>query len=560
MSIEPGTRPVPLSSEELCRQREALDRTWQAAGYYQGRTLHEAIVEGVVRFADTVSIFNADGEDRAYDNAEMHRAALAVASALNGIGISEGDVVAVQLPTWYETALLFQAIAHVGAVALPILTIFGTREVRFILEQSRAKAIFMPARLRSMRYIERLTEIAAIPSIQAAYFLGSSDDAVPSERSWPDFLSKASGTFPASRAAPGDVALIMYTSGTTGNPKGVQHTHNTLLREWGRPAYVENRRLFLSNLPAGHYSGYQFLMRPAIYGVPSVFMEQWEARTAARLVERYQVRQGGGTPVFLLSLLQAAAEIDADLGSLETFSMGGQGMTPSLIAKTDAAGFPGARVYGLTEHPTVTALDPDASFEKRGHTDGRADEGNEIRILDDAGLEVSAGAEGEIVVRGPEMFIGYLDPAANLDCFLPGVWFRTGDIGKLDADGYLIVTDRKKDIIIRGGENISSIEVEGILLEHPDILEAAVVAMPDVRYGERVCAFVVPRGGRHLTLDDLKAHFAAAGVARQKTPEWLEIAETLPRNSSGKVLKAGLREQARAIGERAPPPVPPSAP
>ena len=543
-----------LSNEEIRRQRASLDRMWQAAGYYEGRTLHGALVDGAALLADTVSIFNTDGEDRSYSNAEMHRAALTVASALTGMGISEGDVVAVQLPTWYETALLFHAIAHVGAVALPILTIFGTREVRFILEQSRAKAVFMPTRLKSVRFVDRLPEIASLPTVEAVYFVGPVDDALPAERSWPEFLSKASGTFPASRAAPDDVALIMYTSGTTGNPKGVQHTHNTLLREWSRPAYVGNRRLFLSNLPAGHYSGYQFLMRPAIYGVPSVFMEQWDARTAARLIERYRVKQGGGTPVFLLTLLQAAAEIGADLGSLETFSMGGQGMTPSLIAKTDAAGFPGARVYGLTEHPTVTALDPDASFEKRGHTDGSADEGNEIRILDESGLEVPAGQEGEIVVRGPEMFIGYLDPAANLDCFLPGGWFRTGDIGKLDADGSLIVTDRKKDIIIRGGENISSIEVEGILLEHPDILEAAVVAMPDARYGERVCAFVVPRGGRNLTLEDLKSHFVAAGVARQKTPEWLEIAATLPRNSSGKVLKARLREQARAIGERGPSP------
>jgi non-ribosomal peptide synthetase component E (peptide arylation enzyme) len=303
--------------------------------------------------------------------------------------------------------------------------------------------------------------------------------------------------------------------------------------------------LYLSCLPAGHYSGFGFLVRPSIYGAPSVFMDQWDAAFAAEIVERHRVRHSGGTPIFLLTLLRVAEEHGIDLSSLESFGMGGASMTPSLIRSAEEKGFPAARVYGSTEHPTVTRFDPALPFEKRAFTDGPVDEGNEVRVVDEEGRDLPLGREGEIATRGPDLFAGYSDPQLDAESFLPGGWFKTGDVGRLDGEGFLTVTDRKQDIVIRGGENISSREVEEVLAQHPCVAEVAVTAMPDETYGEKVCAFVIPKPGRTLTLAEVVAHFQGSGLAKQKTPERLEIVEALPRTATGKVKKHELREQLR---------------
>jgi non-ribosomal peptide synthetase component E (peptide arylation enzyme) len=210
------------------------------------------------------------------------------------------------------------------------------------------------------------------------------------------------------------------------------------------------------------------------------------------------------------------------------------------------------RTYGSTEHPVLSSGTPDDPAAKRHGTDGRVTDGNEVRLVDDEGVDVPPGAEGEIVARGPRQFAGYRDAALDAEAFLPGGWFRTGDIGRFDADGYLIITDRKKDIIIRGGENIASREVEDLLLLHPGIAEAAVCAAPDPLLGEQVCAFVVSRPGVRIDLDAVRAHFAGLGVARHKTPERVEPVTDLPRTATGKVKKTELRALLRT--ERSPVP------
>jgi len=281
-----------------------------------------------------------------------------------------------------------------------------------------------------------------------------------------------------------------------------------------------------------------------------VFLDQWDAQFAAELVQRHRIKAGGGTPIFLFSLIEMAAKHGFDISSLESFSLGGQGMTPDLVQLADSQGFPGARVYGSTEHPTVTSFDPELPFEKRAHTDGRLDEGNEVRIVDDAGRDLPFGREGEILTRGPEMFVGYLDADLDRDSFVAGGWLKSGDIGRLDAEGFLTITDRKKDIIIRGGENISSVEVEETLARHPAVRAAAAVAMPDRIYGEKVCVCVELHPGQSITMGDVREHFARSGLAKQKTPERLEILPELPRNASGKVKKNELRAAVRAKVER----------
>jgi non-ribosomal peptide synthetase component E (peptide arylation enzyme) len=213
------------------------------------------------------------------------------------------------------------------------------------------------------------------------------------------------------------------------------------------------------------------------------------------------------------------------------------------------AGIVSWRTYGSTEHPVLSSGTPDDPEAKRHGTDGRVTDGNEVRLVDDAGTDVP---EGEIVARGPRQFAGYRDPALDADAFLPGGWFRTGDIGRLDSDGHLIITDRKKDIIIRGGENIASREIEDLLTLHPAITEAAVCAEPDPLLGERVCAFVLARQGAHIDLDTVRDHFSGLGIARHKTPERVEVVADLPRTATGKVKKAELRALVRTEPRPAP--------
>jgi acyl-CoA synthetase (AMP-forming)/AMP-acid ligase II len=536
--------------DAIAADRRQLRERWRSAGFYAGKSLSRALAEGARRYPEVESVFYAERQPRRVTNRELYAQGLEVAAALHALGVRRGDVVAVQLPSWLETAALFQGIAQVGAVVLPIVSIYGRAEVEFVLRQSRARAYFAPARWRSTDYLPRCEAFAALPDLERIVLLG---DGVPGRfTSWPEFLAGGEPGFEPALADPDDVCLLMYTSGTSSAPKGVRHTHETLLREWGRPTYA-NRGLYLANLPAGHYTGYGFLMRPSLIGAPMIFLDHWDAVFAAKVVERHHVKHGGGTPIFLFTLLRAAEEHAHDLSSLESFSMGGQGMTPAMVEQADRRGFPGARVYGSTEHPTVTAFDPTLPFERRAFTDGRIDEGNEVRIVDDASRDLPFGAEGEILTRGPEMFVGYLDPALDRESFLPGGWFKTGDVGRLDRDGFLTVTDRKKDLIIRGGENISSVEVEEVLLRHPAVAAAAAVAMPDPTYGEKVCAFVELTPGSALTLAEVGEHFARAGVARQKTPERLEVLAQLPRNASGKVRKFELRAQLREAARCAEP-------
>jgi len=533
-----------LSLEEIVRDRQALQQRWSALGYFPDKSLSQALTEGADRYPDVTSVYYANGQSRTFTNRDLYQDGLRLAGALRELGLGRGDVVALQLPTWYETAILYQAVFHIGAIALPIIHIYGPSEVEFILRQSKAKALVIPARWRNTDYLARCALYENIPTLERIICVG--EGAGPRVVTLHDLMARATATFTPVAADPNDICLLMYTSGTTSAPKGVRHTHNTLLREWGRPTYA-GRGLYLSSLPAGHYTGFGFIMRPSIYGAPSVFMDHWEPKFAAELIQRHRIKQSGGTPIFLLTLVRVAQEHGFDLSSLESFGMGGASMTPSQIKLADDMGFPAARVYGSTEHPTVTCLDPAAPFEKRAYTDGKLDEGNEVRIVDENANDVPPGEEGEILTIGPELFVGYSDPELDRDSFLPGGWFRTGDIGRIDRDGYLIITDRKKDIIIRGGENISAKEVEDVLSEHPCVAEAAVTAMPDPVYGEKVCAFVIPKPGRTLTLLDVVAHFERSGVARQKTPERLEIVTELPRTPSGKVKKFELKRMLAAM-------------
>jgi len=342
--------------------------------------------------------------------------------------------------------------------------------------------------------------------------------------------------------SPAEVACVLYTSGSMGLPKGVQHTHETLLTGLGAASDPTVRTL--TSFPAGHVASMLGLLRPLTGGGTTVVMDRWSARRAARVIEEHRITASAGTPFYLATLLDEAERSGRDISSLSRFLVGAATVPPALVARAEAAGIVTWRTYGSTEHPAIAGGSADDPSDKRRLTDGRVGPGNEVRIVDERLVDVAPGEEGEILARGPRQFIGYRVASLDAEAFVDDTWFRTGDQGRLDADGFLTITDRVKDIIIRGGENISAREVEDVLAEHPLVDEVAVCAAPDDTFGEVVGAFVRVRPGvaaDPLTLDALRTFAAEAGLATHKLPARLVVLDDFPRTAAGKVRKRDLR-------------------
>ena len=512
-----------------------------------GSTLAAHILAGAAAHDGCPLVFAAGDGERATTLGDLVGDAEKAAGALQARGIGRGDVVAVQLPGSYEGAVIQAAIGLCGAVLLPVVMIYGPREMDFVLRRSGAAAVVLPRQHRGRPHADVvLGGLSGLPALKFAVVVG---DNAPGHGAvgYAGLLGEPGGTYHEPSPDPDERAVLMYTSGTTAEPKGVQHSHRTLLAEATSRVYTLNgpgaRHLGL--FPPGHMAGLLSLLRILLLGTPTVIMQAWDAALAAELIDRHAVTSCGGAPVQLSGLLDQHANGTAALGTLREFLTGAAPVPPSLIRGADAAGITAFRSYGSSEHPTVTTGTIADPLDQRAGTDGRLLAGNQVRLVDAAGDDVPEGREGELLTRGPELFTGYTDPALNAAAFLPGGWFRTGDVGRIDADGSLTVTDRLNDIIIRGGENISSREVEDLLIMHPAVADVAVIPVPDPALGERVCAVVVARPGFTFDVDQARAHFTAAGAARQKTPEVIVLAEELPRTPSGKVRKDVLRAARR---------------
>lgn len=474
---------------------------------------------------------------------ELWADACRVAAHWRELGVRAGEVVAVQLPNWRECFVVHAAAWACGAVLLPIVPIYGPREVESILRRSAARVFVTASSWRGREAAEVFASLVDLPALEYRFTVG---DPVPGIA---DFAALATGD-PAGFAPyvprdPDEICLLVYTSGTTSEPKGVRHSHASLLGELRAMERLRGNGPDLRSLvafPPGHVAGTLGVLRMLGGGALTVAMDVWSPEAAAELIATHRIQVSSGAPIHLAGVLDIAEERGLDLSCLSEYTTGAANVSGDLIRRAQRFGVRAFRCYGSTEHPTISSGVPDDPLDKRAETDGRPTPGSRIRIVDDSGAEVPVGQDGEILSQGPELFVGYTDAEANESAFTGG-WFRTGDIGSLDAEGYLRITDRKKDIIIRGGENISSKEVEDVLLAHPGIVEAAAIGIPDIRYGERVCAVVVLRNGYEMDLAALSGHFRESGLARQKTPEYLRIVDALPRTASGKVQKPQLRSQ-----------------
>jgi cyclohexanecarboxylate-CoA ligase len=477
-----------------------------------GSPTRPAVVDGGVRI-------DAGGLDRLI---------AAAAGGLAARGVRRGSVVAWQLPNWWEAIVLYRACWRCGAVAAPIHHQVGAAEVSRMLAALEPAAAFGTAGLP-------LADLGDVVTLRGP---GEGFDELLAARPLEKGTARGS-----------DIAVVLFTSGSTGRPKGVLHTHRGLAykaRSMVRAHGLSGDDVGLMPSPLAHVSGLlNSVLVPGTAGMNVVLMEKWDPALAVRLAGEHGVSFMIGPPTLFLGMMEVPG-YESSVERLRIVSCGSTGVTPEFIDfARKGLGALVKRTYGSTEAPTVTTSSWQDPPERARDTDGHSVGEAEIKIVDpSSGRRVRSGRRGEVLVRGPELFVGYAEESDTKAAVRWG-WFTTGDLGTLDDEGWLTITGRLKELIIRGGENIASAEVERLLEQHPDIRQAVVVGCPDRRLGERVAAFVV--GGPDVDVEECGRFFASLGVARFKTPELVVHVEELPLLGVGKPDRSLLRERAAEL-------------
>jgi acyl-CoA synthetase len=526
-----------------------LSRRYRANGWWNDAGLGEMVAAGLGGMGATPFRVRSSVHPWTGSFADVDRAARSLAGALRDEGVGPGDVVAFQLPNWVEAGITFWAAAYLGAVVVPIVHFYGPKEVDYIL---RAVAPDVVVTADAFGHNDYLSTYEGLLSGSAARWLvvaGGPDGALPAGARAFSSLLEADPVVAPAPVDPDSPAVIGFTSGTTRDPKGVIHSHRTIGCETRQLDYLFPRGgpPQITGAPVGHFIGMvsAFLI-PLLRDRPVNLIDVWDPSEVLRMMRQDGLGVGGGATYFLTSLLDHPDFTPEHLALMPFAGLGGSAVPEAVTRRATDLGMAVFRSYGSTEHPSITGCLLDDPEEKRLATDGRALPGVEIRLDD----------EGQILSRGPDCFLGYTDHRLTDSVFDGDGWYHTGDVGVLDEEGYLTITDRISDIIIRGGENISAAEIEELLMGLDQVAEVAVVAEPDARLGEHAAAVFRVRDGSDLpTTEAIGAHLAAAGLARQKWPEAVYAVEEFPRTPSGKVQKFVLRQQLRqgALGAPTPP-------
>lgn len=537
-----NTRTVPS---------ELVDR-YTAEGWWTDATLGGSATTWLTTNPDaTVNVHSRTHEWHG-TYADVDVEARRLISLLLAEGIEPGSVVAFQVPNWREAIVSFAALAMGGYVLVPIVHIYGRKEVGFILRECGAEAYISPAAHGHVDYVE-IVDLHAPDTLRLHVVVGDGADRAAPEGvrrvSW-DAVDQYDPVIDLPSVAPDDVVVLAYTSGTTSDPKGVIHDHRTLLSElrhmdgWITPGTAN-----LMGSPVTHATGMLgAALGPLQRGGDIHLIDRWDPGHALEVMLANGIGGGTGASVFLASLLDHPDFTPEHAANMRHIGLGGAPVPVALGRRAEELGIKIIRAYGSTEHPSITGSHFDDPADVRHATDGPAMPGVELRLFDADGNLAGPGVPGEIVSRGPELCIGYTDPKLNQAFDVEG-WYHTGDIGVLDDQGCLTITDRMKDIIIRGGENLSAAEIEDAVMTVPGVAEVAVVAAPDERLGEHACAVIrMQTGIEPLALSDITDRLATAGLARQKWPEEVRIVADFPRTASGKVRKVDLRAAVRAEG------------
>ena len=488
-----------------------------------------------------------------YTFRELRDTALRLATGLVRLGIGRGDRVAVQLPNWTEFVVISLAISRIGAVIVPIMPIYRRDEVAFIVERAGVKAAFTVGSHRKFDHAAMFLDIAARHPVlrdvvvvrgEAAHAGALRYEDVPADTS----TREAAAVLPA-EPGPDEPFTIVFSSGTTARPKGCLHTFNTMsggARLLGKGWNYTEEDVQFGPSPITHTTGLvTSVLLPLLHGAGTHLMEQWEPREGLARIAEFHCTAAVTATTFLQMLLRVYDPDVHDASSMRFWTCAGAPI-PGTFVREARATFPDMRVlslYGRTENLSTTLCAIDDDPERSVTSDGKAAPGQEVRILDEQGAELPRGEEGDIAYRGATNCLEYIgQPEETATMFTADGFSRSGDLGVMDQDGYVRVTGRLKDIVIRGGLNISVRQIEDLLAAHPAVGEVAVVGMPDERMGERVCCYLVPApDARPLTLDQVKDHLLGEGLAIQKVPERLEIVTSLPTTATGKIQKHLLR-------------------
>ena len=489
-----------------------------------------------------------DNHGATYTYSALDHAASCLANWMLAKGIESGDRIAFQLPGWCEFTVIYLACLKIGAVSVPLLPSWREAELVWVLNKCQAKMFFAPTLFKQTRPVDLILPLQnQLPQLQQIVGVDKLAPAT-SSLSLSQILADNTPLTTAITTHGDELAAVLFTSGTEGLPKGVMLTHNNILAS--ERAYCARLNLtwqdvFMMPAPLGHATGFLHgVTAPFLIGARSVLLDIFTPDACLALLEQQRCTCMLGATPFVYDLLNVLEKQPADLSALRFFLCGGTTIPKKVARECQQRGIKLLSVYGSTESSPHAVVNLDDPLSRFMHTDGYAAAGVEIKVVDDARKTLPPGCEGEEASRGPNVFMGYFDePELTARALDEEGWYYSGDLCRMDEAGYIKITGRKKDIIVRGGENISSREVEDILLQHPKIHDACVVAMPDERLGERSCAYVVLKAPHHsLSLEEVVAFFSRKRVAKYKYPEHIVVIEKLPRTTSGKIQKFLLRK------------------
>ncbi|EOD0504419.1 medium-chain fatty-acid--CoA ligase [Escherichia coli] len=489
-----------------------------------------------------------DNHGASYNYSALDHAASCLANWMLAKGIESGDRIAFQLPGWCEFTVIYLACLKIGAVSVPLLPSWREAELVWVLNKCQAKMFFAPTLFKQTRPVDLILPLQnQLPQLQQIVGVDKLAPAT-SSLSLSQIIADNTPLTTAITTHGDELAAVLFTSGTEGLPKGVMLTHNNILAS--ERAYCARLNLtwqdvFMMPAPLGHATGFLHgVTAPFLIGARSVLLDIFTPDACLALLEQQRCTCMLGATPFVYDLLNVLEKQPADLSALRFFLCGGTTIPKKVARECQQLGIKLLSVYGSTESSPHAVVNLDDPLSRFMHTDGYAAAGVEIKVVDDARKTLPPGCEGEEASRGPNVFMGYFDePELTARALDEEGWYYSGDLCRMDEAGYIKITGRKKDIIVRGGENISSREVEDILLQHPKIHDACVVAMPDERLGERSCAYVVLKTPHHsLSLEEVVAFFSRKRVAKYKYPEHIVVIEKLPRTASGKIQKFLLRK------------------
>lgn len=489
-----------------------------------------------------------DNHGASYTYSALDHAASCLANWMLAKGIESGDRIAFQLPGWCEFTVIYLACLKIGAVSVPLLPSWREAELVWVLNKCQAKMFFAPTLFKQTRPVDLILPLQnQLPQLQQIVGVDKLAPAT-SSLSLSQIIADNTPLTTAITTHGDELAAVLFTSGTEGLPKGVMLTHNNILAS--ERAYCARLNLtwqdvFMMPAPLGHATGFLHgVTAPFLIGARSVLLDIFTPDACLALLEQQRCTCMLGATPFVYDLLNLLEKQPADLSALRFFLCGGTTIPKKVARECQQRGIKLLSVYGSTESSPHAVVNLDDPLSRFMHTDGYAAAGVEIKVVDDARKTLPPGCEGEEASRGPNVFMGYFDePELTARALDEEGWYYSGDLCRMDEAGYIKITGRKKDIIVRGGENISSREVEDILLQHPKIHDACVVAMPDERLGERSCSYVVLKAPHHsLSLEEVVAFFSRKRVAKYKYPEHIVVIEKLPRTASGKIQKFLLRK------------------